>query len=82
MTMPTWLIERGFRCRIVTADCVEPPHIHVRGHGGAAKLWLAPVRVAQVRGYNQHLLTQVARIVREHQDELLERWHEYCSRAE
>jgi hypothetical protein len=35
-----------------------------------------------VRGYNQHLLTQVARIVREHQDELLERWHEYCSRAE
>lgn len=79
--MPTWLIERGFRFGIFAADCPEAPHVHVAGHGGGAKFWLGPVRAAGVYRYNQHQLGEITRIVREHELEFLERWHEFCRQA-
>lgn len=79
--MPTWLIERGYRFGIFSADCVEPPHVHVVGHGGAAKFWLEPVELAQVEGYNAHRVRLVRSIVDAHGPELLRKWHEFCDQA-
>lgn len=79
--MPTWLIERGYRFGIVAADCAEPSHVHVVGHGGAAKFWLGPLRLARSGGYNANRLREVTMIVRQHEDEFLERWHDFCGRS-
>jgi hypothetical protein len=76
--MPTWLFEKGFRFGIVAGDCVEPPHVHIRGHGGAAKVWLAPVEVALVRGYNRRQLAVIQRTVEAHLVDFLERWYGFC----
>lgn len=76
--MPTWLLEQGFRFGIFAGDCAEPRHVHVRGRGGVAKVWLAPVEVAALRGYNRRELAQVRRIVEAHHDEFMERWREFC----
>ena len=80
--MPTWLIERGYRFGIVAADCVEAPHVHVTGHGGTAKVWLAPPRVARMRGYNLRRVTEITSIVRDHEKDFLERWHAFCRQAD
>lgn len=80
--MPTWLIERGFRFGIFAVDCLEAVHVHIVGNGGIAKLWLGPIRVARVHGYNRHQLGEIVRIAREHEDEFLGRWHEFCGQAD
>ena len=79
--VPTWLVERGYRFGIVAADCTEAPHVHVVGHGGAAKLWLGPVRLVQVAGYNPRDLREITRIVRQHDEEFQERWHDFCGQT-
>ena len=76
--MPTWLIEQGFRFGIYAGDCVEPPHVHVRGHAGAAKFWLDPIEVAHYRGYNRRQLAVIQRTIEVHLADFLERWHEFC----
>lgn len=35
---------------MVAADCAEPPHVHVRGRGGLAKVWLDPIRLERAPG--------------------------------
>jgi hypothetical protein len=79
--MPTWLIERGYRFGIVSADCAEPPHVHVVGHGGAAKFWLGPASLAQSAGYNAHRVREITKIVARYEAEFLERWHEFCDQG-
>jgi hypothetical protein len=76
--MPTWLIERGFRFGIFAADCNEPPHVHVQGHGGRGKLWLSPARIADLRGYTQMQRATIVGLLAQHHDMFLERWHEFC----
>lgn len=58
----------------------EPLHIHVRGDGGEAKFWLAPmVRVADSDGFDSRTLRELAEVV-EQNIELIERsWNEYFS---
>ena len=55
-----------------------PPHIHVTGNGGSAKVWLAPVRVAWFRAYNAGAVGEILVITRAHQAEWLDRWNEVC----
>ncbi|HJP71603.1 MAG TPA: DUF4160 domain-containing protein [Candidatus Limnocylindria bacterium] len=43
------------------------------------KVWLAPVRVAKSEGYNPKHLRFVLRLVEQHREEFLERWHDYFS---
>jgi len=76
--MPGWHRDRGYRFGIRAADCVEPPHVHVRGQGGAAKIWLATLGVANVRRYNRRELAVVISIVFEHRSLFLEKWREFC----
>lgn len=52
-----------------------------RGNEGGAKLWLGPVRAAAVYRYNLGQLGEVTRIVGEHEQQSLRRWHEFCRQA-
>lgn len=77
--MPTLHREAGFEFRFFAADASEPPHVHVRGHGGSAKLWLPSLEVAATRGYNRRQLSQLMAIAAPHTRDFLEQWHEFFS---
>lgn len=52
-------------------------HIHVKRDRQLAKFWLIPVSLEKNRGFKDHELNQIARLVEEHQQTLLEAWHDY-----
>ncbi|MFH1907491.1 MAG: DUF4160 domain-containing protein [Chloroflexota bacterium] len=60
-----------------SSDKGEPPHIHVKYERRIAKFWLSPVTLAKNRGFAGHELTQIARLIAEHESRLLEAWHDY-----
>jgi hypothetical protein len=63
--VPTLLRVGPYRFFMVMFDCVERPHIHVRGgSAGEAKLWLAPsVSLATTWGYTPAELARIKLIV-------------------
>jgi hypothetical protein len=72
--MPVVLRIRGYRFWFYEADLDEPPHVHVGKQSGEAKYWLTPVLLAKSRGFREHELTEIQKIVNEHLDEILEAW--------
>jgi hypothetical protein len=72
--MPTILRIRGYRIGFYQADLDEPPHVHVRRQAGEAKFWLVPVRLAASHGFRPHELAYIARILEDHEDDLLAAW--------
>lgn len=75
--MPTVLRVGRYRFFFFSNEGQEPPHIHVKGAGDEAKYWLDPVELAADYGFNARELTEIERIVEEHQERLLEAWHEH-----
>lgn len=69
--------EGPYSFRFFSADYPEPPHVHVRRDRNRAKFWLDPVRLATNKGFSQHELNRIKRIVEDHEAELLEAWHDY-----
>ena len=56
----------------------ELPHIHVRGSGSDAKIWLEPeISIAGSYGFNSRQLADIIRIVSENRDRILRAWHEH-----
>ena len=47
--MPTIHIKNGFRFFFYSNEAGEPPHVHVIGHGGEAKIWLQTCEIAWFR---------------------------------
>lgn len=76
--MPTLLRAGPFRFFMVMADCLEPPHVHVTGGDGAAKVWLDPVSVERVAGYSRHEVRVIHRLVTQNVASLIELWDEEC----
>jgi hypothetical protein len=77
--VPVLLRVRGYRFFFYSLENREPAHIHVAHAGRYAKFWLEPVNIASVRGFRAHELTEIRKIVDEHQALFLERWNEYFS---
>ena len=78
--MPTVLRRDGFRFAFFSneGNPREPPHVHVSGGDGEAKIWLQPeIAVAENYGFNARDLNLLLRIVGEERDRLLRAWHEY-----
>ena len=75
--MPTILRIKGYRFGFFSADIGEPPHVHVSRDANQAKFWIEPVELAKNAGFTRHDLNEVFDLVRENQEELLRRWHEY-----
>ncbi|MEW6298377.1 MAG: DUF4160 domain-containing protein, partial [Thermodesulfobacteriota bacterium] len=54
-----------------------PPHVHVERDDKVAKFWLDPLRLQSNKGFARAELRRVQQLLSEHQQELIEAWHEY-----
>lgn len=77
---PTVHWEGPYAFRFYSTDRDEPPHVHVWRDRNRAKFWLNPVRIARNRGFAQHELNQIEKLVIKHQTRLLEAWDDYFGR--
>lgn len=77
--MPTVLQDGPYTFVFFSSDQGEPPHIHVKRERLIAKFWLSPISLAKSRGFQEHELRDIARLVVKHEERLLEAWHEYFS---
>jgi hypothetical protein len=80
--MPTILRRDGYRFFFYSHEGNEPPHIHVIGKGGEAKIWLRPVEISKVYALSAKEQRQVLDIVRNNVKLFLEKyeeWHELDS---
>jgi hypothetical protein len=75
--MPTVLRVGRYRFHFYSDERNEPPHIHVRAAESECKFWLAPIALAKNRGFAPHALRDIERIIYEHRDYLLQKYHEY-----
>ena len=75
--MPTVLRVGPYSFIFFSSDKGEPPHIHVKRERMIAKFWLEPVLLAKNKGFKEHELNAIERLVKEHKGELLEAWHDY-----
>lgn len=53
----------------------ELPHIHVKGRGGKAKLWLSPIRLVRST-YTRSETSDIVAIVNDNEQSFVEMWHE------
>ena len=61
-------------------DPREPIHIHVRGGGAIAKVWLHPlIGIAESRGFNSKELSAILRLIIENRHLIEKSWHDYFS---
>lgn len=75
--MPTVLRDGPYSFVFFSSDGTEPPHIHVKRDRSVAKFWLLPIALAKNRGFAEHELNRIERLVVQHLQTLLEAWHEY-----
>ena len=77
--MPTVLQDGPYSFVFFSSDFGEPPHIHVKRDRQLAKFWLEPISLAKNRGYAEHELSQIERLVAKHRVILIEAWYDYFS---
>lgn len=75
--MPTVLRSGPYRFFFFSGDREEPQHVHVRREWREAKIWIAPILVADGGDYRPAELGYIIRIVEENQELLLRSWHEH-----
>jgi hypothetical protein len=77
--MPTILIVGPYRFFFVSLEYGEPPHIHVRREKMVAKFWLDPIVLERGGGFKPDELNRIGKLVHEHRELFLEKWHEHFS---
>ncbi|MCI0350390.1 MAG: DUF4160 domain-containing protein [Acidobacteriales bacterium] len=75
--MPTVLRDGPYAFVFFSSNRNEPPHIHVKRDRQIAKFWLDPVTFAKNRGFSDHELNQIERLVVQYQQAFIEAWHDY-----
>ena len=75
--MPTVLRIGPYRFFFVSLDQPEPPHVHIQREKMVAKFWLDPVALQRAGGFSRTELNEIAGLVEENREHLLERWHEF-----
>jgi Domain of unknown function (DUF4160) len=78
--MPVVFREGGLRYFFYSNEGVprEARHIHVKGGGKDAKIWLEPeVTIADSYGFNSAELTRILRLVSDRRDLILRAWHDH-----
>ena len=78
--MPTVLRIGSYRFHFYSDESREPAHIHVRSPEGECKFWLEPIGLAGNRGIAAQDLREIERLVFEHQQLLLQAYHDYHNR--
>ena len=74
---PTVLQSGPYRFFFFSNERGEPVHIHVERDEKIAKYWLLPIRLAYNHGFSAPELNKVADLVRRHESELAQAWHEF-----
>jgi hypothetical protein len=77
--MPTVFQEGSYDLVFFSSDGGEPADIHAKRDRLIAKFWLDPVSLSKNRGFSEHELNQIARLVTNYPQELLEAWRDYFS---
>lgn len=55
-----------------------PAHIHVKGGGKDAKIWLVPeIAIAEAYGFNRRKLSVILSAVADQRDLILRAWHDH-----
>lgn len=75
--MPTVLQVGSYSFIFFSSDQSELPHIHVKRDRQLVKYWLKPVTLEKNRGFKEHELNQIAKLVEEHKTVLLDAWNDY-----
>jgi hypothetical protein len=78
--MPVVFRDRGLRYFFFSNEGLprEPRHIHVKGGGRDAKVWLEPqVAIAESYGFNSVELAHILRIVSERRHLILKAWDDH-----
>ena len=78
--MPVVFREAGLRFFFYSNEGIprEPRHIHVKGAGQDAKIWLEPtMAIADSYGFNSAELARILRIIADRRDLILRAWHEH-----
>ena len=78
--MPTVLRIGPYRFFFWSNESSEPPHVHVEAGDAHAKIWLAPVRLEKNDGYNPRALRRLHELTVQHEQQILERWHEHLGK--
>ncbi len=79
LNMPTILRLGPYRFYFYSHEPNEPPHIHIDRDSSSAKFWLNSIGLANNIGFSPKELRKLYIIVEDHQETLLEAWHEYFS---
>jgi len=77
---PTIFIKKGYRFYFYSNEGQEPLHVHVQYHSASAKFWLNPVVLANNLGMDASELGQAAKMVKENENRIKEKWNEFFSR--
>ena len=77
ISMPTILRRGPYRFFFYSGDRDEPIHVHVERDDNVAKFWLDPVRLDRSGGFRRPELARIAKIVKDHNSEIVETWNEY-----
>jgi hypothetical protein len=78
--MPVVLRESGLRYFFFSNEGSprESPHVHVKGGGRDAKIWLEPeIAIADSYGFNSRQLARMLDVVTQNRDIILEAWYEH-----
>ena len=75
--MPTVLQDGPYSFVFFSSDEREPVHIHVQRDRRIIKFWLAPISLARNRGFSDHEINRITRLVEQHQHRLRAFWYDY-----
>lgn len=75
--MPTIHIENGFRFFFYSNEGMEPPHIHVIGKGGEAKIWLNTLVIAASYNLNPSDQREILKITERNVNLFLKAWSNF-----
>lgn len=79
--MPILLRVRGYVFFFRSSDGGEPPHVHVEGNAGRAKMWLVPtVSFAKRRAYSRRQIGEITRVTEAHREAWLVAWSRFFER--
>ncbi len=75
--MPTLLRKNGFRFFFYSNEDEGPPHVHVIGRGGEAKIWLNPIEISRAYNLSRRDQLEILKITRENVKLLTDGWKEW-----
>ena len=75
--MPTILRHGPYRIYFYSHEPNEPLHVHIDRDDLSAKFWIRPIGLARNLGFSAKELGKIERVLREHEQKLLEVWNAY-----